>query len=372
MMKLTYNIFPVFAFALVWFLIGICSVNGQSENKKENTNIPSLFQGCPPNSDSIYNRQAILRKLDQILKKSIPYYREFPSMGFFVYDLTDPSNNYRSWRDRLPEESCINFIDNHVYHFSASKLHSSKSQIVFLEDGKLKVFNSINCKNSKQNLASVISYVSEKLGDDKESIITRIKHYRRYGIYNTVDQTNWSCGEDEIPENSDKLYSRDEVLKQFLKQLVKTQSLDITKDYAVPRDYAFPRGYPSFFIQESRSVGFFIYDLTDPSNKQTSLDERIEFKNNHIYHFADIDLPFSFSNIAILEDGKIKFFRAINCTKKGDRLEDVIAFLNEKLNNDKNKDEILKRVKNYREYGVYTSFNGLSTLQCEEAVKIEK
>jgi hypothetical protein len=50
-------------------------------------------------------------------------------------------------------------------------------------------------------------------------------------------------------------------------------------------------------------------------------------------------------------------------------LKDVIGYLNQKLKADKDKKEILKRVKNYRKYGVYASFNGLSMPQCEEAVK---
>jgi len=35
-------------------------------------------------------------------------------------------------------------------------------------------------------------------------------------------------------------------------------------------------------------------------------------------------LPFSLSNVVILEDGKVKLFKAINCENSKDTLDDVI------------------------------------------------
>lgn len=328
---------------------------GQIADRKKGVADTPFLRACPKNSDPMYDRQLMLKKLNRILKTRIPFYDEFPRMGYFVFDLTDPSNSYKSERNGLGEEGCINFINNHVYHFSAGDLHSSKSQIAILEDGELRVFNSINCDGSKEKLDDVLEYVSRKLkaGSDKDDTITRLKYYRRYGIYQTVDSTAYSCSKEVIPENSDKLYSRSTILKQFLEVLI----------YSRPT--VFQRGFPYVFIEESRAVGFFIYDLTEPSNKQTSLLERIEFKNNHVYHFAHIDLPFSFSNIAVLENGQVKIFRTINCDGKGDSLKDVVSYLNEELKGDKNKDDIIQRVNNYRRYGVYVSLNGLSTPQCE-------
>jgi hypothetical protein len=93
--------------------------------------------------------------------------------------------------------------------------------------------------------------------------------------------------------------------------------------------------------------------------------ERIEFKNNHVYHFASIDSPFSFSNIAVLEDGKLKIFKAVNCEGKGDSLEDVIRYLNDRVKQDPRRNEIINQVRNFREYGVYVSDNDLSKPQCE-------
>jgi hypothetical protein len=299
------------------------------------------------------NNRAILNEIDQIIRQNIPYYREFPHIGFFVYDLTDPSNSYTSARHGFSEKGCITFMEGHVYHFSTIKLAASESQIAVFEHGKLKVFNSINCEQGKAGLEGVLNYVNKTVNvKEKDDMLTRLKHYRRYGKYEAVDQTEYNCGEEQIRPNSDKLYSRRAILKRFLEVLV--DSLPKTDE----------RNYPSYFIEADRAVGFFVYDLTEPSNKQTSLLERVDFKNGHIYHFADIDLPFSFSNIAVLEDGHIRIFRNINCEAQGDRIEEMISYLNEKLKHDKNKNEIIQRVINYRRFGVYASLNGLSTPQC--------
>lgn len=351
---MTRKVFQFCGLIVVFFIFAVYPAIGQIPDRKEDVADTPFLRGCPKNSDPRFDRQLMLKKLNRILKKRIPYYDEFPLMGYFVFDLTDPSNSYLSERHGLGEAGCINFINNHVYHFSAGDLDSSKSQIAILEDGKLKVFNSINC-GSKDKLDDVLEYVSRVLkeGKNKDDTITRLKHYRRYGIYQTVDSTAYSCNKEVIPENSDRLYSRSEMLQQFLQVLV----------YSRPS--VFQRGFPFLFIEESRAVGFFIYDLVEPSNRQTSLLERVEFKNNHVYHFAHIDLPFSFSNIAVLEDGYVRIFRTINCDGKGDSLNEVISYLNEKFKGDKNKDQIIERVNNYRRYGIYAPLNGLSTPQCK-------
>jgi hypothetical protein len=49
---------------------------------------------CSNSSDDRYDRQILLKKLDDILKDSIPAYAQFPSRGFFVYDLNEPANKY--------------------------------------------------------------------------------------------------------------------------------------------------------------------------------------------------------------------------------------------------------------------------------------
>lgn len=316
---------------------------------------------CPKNSDALYDGEQILKKLKDTLK--VPENAQSFWDGFFIYDLTDPSNKYVA-APSAKAENCINFVNKHIYHFSVVDFEKSLSHIAVLENGNLKIFKSINCVSGENTLSGVVKYVEKNLKADKnsEEVLTRLKNYRRYGLYNTVDGYRVFCNYDiPLPENSDKLYNRGEVLGQMSDVLRGSVSEKVKEQLSW-----------RFLVEESRANGFFVYDLTEPTNKQTSLLERVEFKNNHIYHFAFIDLPFSFSHIAVLEDGKLKIFRAINCKGKGDSLKDVIGYLNEKLQNDKNKDEIIKRVKNYRSYGAYASFNGLSLLQCEEVIKTEK
>ncbi|MBF2020329.1 MAG: hypothetical protein IGR93_09560 [Hydrococcus sp. C42_A2020_068] len=155
--------------------------------------------------------------------------------------------------------------------------------------------------------------------------------------------------------NSDKLYDR----KKTIKQLAKTLNKSIPE-----RKDVYRTGYD--VTEDGKSpAGFFIYDLTDPSNKDITSTGCIEFEKDHIYHFAPFDYAFSLSHIAILENGKLKIFKSINCKDRGDRLEDVIAYVNQKLANDRNKDEILERVKNYRKYGKYFKMDNYSTLVCQ-------
>ncbi len=242
------------------FVFGINTAIGQIKDQGKNVGNTPFLRACLKNSDPTYDRQIVLKKLNRILKNSNSYYDEFPLIGFFVYDLTDPSNSYKKQMYGLPEEGCINFINNHVYHFSTGDWSSSFSHIAILEDGKMKVFNSINCKGSKAKLDDVLLYVSEKLKDkNKDETIIRLKNYRRYGVYETVDETDYSCGNERNPQNSDKMYSRRGVLLAFLETLVH------------PRRSRVTRGFPNPFIEESRAIGFFIYDLTDPSNKPLCL-----------------------------------------------------------------------------------------------------
>jgi hypothetical protein len=250
-----------------------------------------------------------------------------------------------------------------LYHFSTVYFPYSRSYIALLENGTIRIFDSINCKDGDDDLEGVVTYLDQKLEsvENKDEILTRLNNYRRYGVYRTVDWLGVVCAEGkEIPENSDTMYNRSKVLNQLSDVLRVSVSTNVKKHYS------------PFFVEESRAIGFFVYDLTDPSNRQTSLLERIQFKDHHVYHFAYIDAPFSFSNIVFLENGTLKIFRAINCDGKGETLEDVIAFLKEKLKDRKDRDETIKRVKDYRQYGVYAKFEGMSVPQCEEVILFQK
>lgn len=142
-------------------------------------------------------------------------------------------------------------------------------------------------------------------------------------------------------ENSDKLYDRQKVLEQLADNL----------NRSIPSySKIFDQG---FGVENGRGNFFFVYDITDTSNRSDAQATCIDFKNNHIYHFAPYRISFSYSHILILEDGKLKIFKSIDCWNKGNHLEDVISYVSKKLENNTNKNEIIERVKNYRKYGRY-------------------
>jgi hypothetical protein len=187
----------IYFFAVAIFVVVLTPIAGFCQKGK-----PSPIKECLPNSESLYDRRQILNQLAEILNKSVPEDRtilgrkgyhvndEGRGVGFFIYDLTNPSNKETTLRD------CIEFKNNHIYHFAPISKRHSFSHIVVLEDGNLKVFKSINCKDKGDSLEDVINYVSLKLKDDenKDEILNRIKDYRKYGIYTTVDTPNLQCG----------------------------------------------------------------------------------------------------------------------------------------------------------------------------------
>lgn len=160
----------------------------------------------------------------------------------------------------------------------------------------------------------------------------------------------------KCPVNSDSLYDR----KRTIKRLAKILNKSIPE-----RKRLYGTGYD--VSDDGKSpAGFFIYDLTDPSNKDISSTGCIEFRESHIYHFAPFDYALSLSHLVILANGNLKVFKSINCKDRGDKIEDVTTYLNQTLANDKNKDEIIKRVKNYKNYGKSFKMDNYSKLVCEE------
>lgn len=158
--------------------------------------------------------------------------------------------------------------------------------------------------------------------------------------------------------NSDSLYNRKDVLVKFSEILNETSTHYHNAKYRTKKKLNLAE------VQKNeRPFGFSVFDLTDTSNTGKPLGECIEFKDNHIYHFVLIDIPYSFSHIAILENGNLKIFKAINC-KDGDNIENVINYLNQKLENKENNSEILDRVRYYRRYGIYSTVDD-DVLRCQ-------
>ena len=189
-------------------IIGTNQIEKDSFNNDEPVSKSEVLNKCSPNLDNLYNRERVLKQLAKILNTAAPGFREYESSGFhvkkerpqkfFVYDLTDTSNTVASARySSKPSGRCIEFKNNHIYHVAGTYLPFSFSHIVVLEDGKLKVFKSINCENSEDSLEDVINYLSKRLlnDKDKDEIINRVKNYREYGKYFTVDDTYLRCKE---------------------------------------------------------------------------------------------------------------------------------------------------------------------------------
>jgi hypothetical protein len=145
--------------------------------------------------------------------------------------------------------------------------------------------------------------------------------------------------------NPDPLYVRSHVLDELADILNKS-----IPEYSTG-------GNRGFYRDNESGIGFFVFDLINPSNKDLSLQDCVDFINGHIYHVAPSDSHYSLSHIVILEEGKLKVFRSVNCPGRGDRLEDAINYVSVKLSHDKQRDEILDRVRNYRKYGFYGSLH---------------
>jgi hypothetical protein len=156
--------------------------------------------GCQANPDPMYNRQKVLRVFANVLNTSAPGFKEYERGGFrakdempvhfFVYDLADPSN--KSTR----KGGCINLLDAHIYHFAAGYIPFSLSHVAVLKGGKITVFRAINCQNSKDKLEDVIEFVRDQIPlDDRGEILERVKDYRKYGDFHTVDDLWIRCTE---------------------------------------------------------------------------------------------------------------------------------------------------------------------------------
>ena len=191
----------LFSFTISIFILsslGLCQEKKEVEVKETKKR---TVKQCTANSDKLYDREQVLEKLAGILNDSVAGYtgvqRQRYSVGdekpkqFFIYDLIDTSNK------GTPLFDCVEMINNHVYHFSPIYIPHSFSHIVILEHGNLKVFKSINCVGSGDSIEEVIDYLNQKLknynDEDKERILNQVKSYRKYGLYDTVDDDALAC-----------------------------------------------------------------------------------------------------------------------------------------------------------------------------------
>lgn len=119
----------------------------------------------------------------------------------------------------------------------------------------------------------------------------------------------------------------------------------------VARHYEFDALPIKFSSKNEKPQGFFVYDLIDTTNNSTA--GVLNFKEGHVYHFASGYLYYSVSNICILRQGKLIFFKALNCKKKIDDVKDVVKYLKLYLPERMESEEIIDRILHYRRYGRY-------------------
>lgn len=166
----------------------------------EGTTAKSKVERCSPNPDSRYNRQTVLTQFADVLNDAAPGFKKYEDHGFhvdnerpqhfFIFDLRNPSNR------STPSSGCIDLLNQHVYHFAARYIPFSLSHVAFLEDGKMRIFRAINCKNSKENIDDVTRYVAQRLNlRENDEMLLRVRDYRKYGEYFTVDDLVIRCGQ---------------------------------------------------------------------------------------------------------------------------------------------------------------------------------
>lgn len=117
-----------------------------------------------------------------------------------------------------------------------------------------------------------------------------------------------------------------------------------------------------FYVEEGRPVDFFVFDLTDTLNRSFPHDNYIEFRENHIYHFAPKYYEHSYSHLVILRKGKMKIFRSINCPGKGSDIEKVFKYLDKINILDA---QIRRNVSLYRKFGRYVKMDYQTVLRCD-------
>lgn len=155
-------------------------------------------------------------------------------------------------------------------------------------------------------------------------------------------------------KNADKRYKREIVLPQMAEAL----------NNSIP-EYKNRFHQSSFSVVNNDPRGFFIYDLSDTTNKIMESGHCIKLIDQHIYHFSPFRYPYDLSHIAYLHDGEVKIFGPVDCTNRGSRLQEVLHYLQKNLADNSNKDILLERVREHRKYGIYYKIDPMAQSLCK-------
>jgi hypothetical protein len=196
-----YIIYLIFSLSI--FLFSCIHSKNQGNEIQHTTKV---VNECPQNSDTLYDRMVILKALADSLNVSMPDFylqssedffkaSEGISLGFFVWDLVDTSNNRRYHLNH-----CIEFYDKHVYHFAHGGYKFSFSHIAYIENGNITVFRAVNCKNRGHEISEVIKFLEEKYKDNpqRDIILNNVRNYRHFGYFLRGYTEELGCGEVDI------------------------------------------------------------------------------------------------------------------------------------------------------------------------------
>lgn len=143
--------------------------------------------------DSLYERDTILQLFIKTIKASNSVIKCDVGEGgqlinFFVYDLDDTLNYQDATIINDTFSKRVYFKEGHVYHFATSFFAESFSNIAYLENGQVNIFESVNCKESRYNVDSVINFLKPKLQEQNRLIVfERLKRIRKFGKYFSHD-----------------------------------------------------------------------------------------------------------------------------------------------------------------------------------------
>jgi hypothetical protein len=144
---------------------------------------------------------------------------------------------------------------------------------------------------------------------------------------------SWAQGVNKCGENPDPKYDRIAILNQMAEFLNKS----------IP---SYGRTFAPFHVAQGTPHAFLVSDI---GRDLGHLSKCVDFIDGHVYHVAPILMAYSESTILFLDRGTPKMFKSINCSGKGDSLEDVVAYLKSRRVDP----TLIDRVKRYREFGAY-------------------
>ena len=154
---------------------------------------------------------------------------------------------------------------------------------------------------------------------------------------------------------ADNFYTKTKIFQQFADTLTR-----LTKKYDTNKQSIYK-------LTTNEPTVFWVIDLAKPTNKSMSKDfkpQTINFIDGHIYFFSSMIYYHAFHNIAFLDKGQVKIFSAINCTQSNYTLKDVLNYATLFLQNNPQKEKIMKNIQNYQHYGMYIKMCGMAQPMC--------